>query len=432
MRVFRFLAFLGLLVCLLAGGAVAFLVAATEREPALAAQPAAGPADAARARAVLRRLRRGLARTSGLINVAVTEDELNSLLAVGARGLASLRGRANVSPDAVRAVLSVRLPRLAWLNLRVAVRPSNHGLYLESVRLGRFDLPAAMILPALEFGLDYTLGNGLGGTVVHAINGVSVTGKTVALDIALTRAELKALRAGAKARWREVAALGDAADVRVYYRALDAAARDGRLPTQGSFVPYLRAAFALARRRSESGGAADENRSAVLALAIYCGHWAIESLVGDVRTEAMKRKPTRCRKVTLGDRVDLRQHFIVSAALEVASQTGLAFAIGEIKELLDANRGGSGFSFADLAADRAGIRFAALALGDKTDAKTLQMVLAKTADEAAIFPDVSELPEGLSEVEFKRRFGGVDSPAYRGVLAAIDQRIDLRAAYRPR
>ena len=43
----------------------------------------------------------------------------------------------------------------------------------------------------------------------------------------------------------------------------------------------------------------------------------------------------------------------------MASSGGAAFSAGEYKELLDSNPYGSGFSFDDLAADRAGIRFAA-------------------------------------------------------------------------
>lgn len=62
---------------------------------------------------------------------------------------------------------------------------------------------------------------------------------------------------------------------------------------------------------------------------------------------------------TLLGRVDTAQHFVISAALAAWAGEPIADAIGLYKELADA-RHGSGFSFADLAADRAGTRFGEL------------------------------------------------------------------------
>ncbi len=56
-------------------------------------------------------------------------------------------------------------------------------------------------------------------------------------------------------------------------------------------------------------------------------------------------------------RNDTAKHFFVSALLTAATTAQEAEQLGVAKEVLDA-QGGSGFSFADLAADRAGIRFA--------------------------------------------------------------------------
>jgi hypothetical protein len=64
--------------------------------------------------------------------------------------------------------------------------------------------------------------------------------------------------------------------------------------------------------------------------------------------------PSITRHIMLGGRQDLRLHFIVSLGIKVIADSGISFAAGEFKELLDALSGGSGFSFADLAADRAG------------------------------------------------------------------------------
>ena len=45
-------------------------------------------------------------------------------------------------------------------------------------------------------------------------------------------------------------------------------------------------------------------------------------------------------------------------------------------------------------------------------------------------PTTSDLPEFLSEAEFKQRFGGVDAPAYRKMVEDIDRRIAALPLYR--
>jgi len=40
-----------------------------------------------------------------------------------------------------------------------------------------------------------------------------------------------------------------------------------------------------------------------------------------------------------------------------------------------------------------------------------------------LMPFWSDLPEFMSEAEFKRRFGGIDAPAYRKMMQKIEQRV---------
>jgi hypothetical protein len=89
--------------------------------------------------------------------------------------------------------------------------------------------------------------------------------------------------------------------------------------------------------------------------------------------------------------------------------------------LADARRGGSGFSFNDLAADRAGTRFGELAV---RDAAALQARIAAGVSDADLMPPVSDLPEGLPQAEFVARYGGVGGAGYNRLLADIEARID--------
>jgi len=102
--------------------------------------------------------------------------------------------------------------------------------------------------------------------------------------------------------------------------------------------------------------------------------------------------------------------------------------VGVYKEIED-SRGGSGFSFNDIAADRAGTRFGEYA-ANPTSARVLQQRLRAAIGEKDIMPMTEDLPEFMPEREFQRRFGGIDAPPYKKMMAEIEQRIAALAFYR--
>ena len=112
---------------------------------------------------------------------------------------------------------------------------------------------------------------------------------------------------------------------------------------------------------------------------------------------------------------------MVSAAIAAFADTALADAIGLEKEIED-SRGGSGFSFNDIAADRAGTAFGARAV-DAGTAAALQSRVAAGVGESDILPATADLPEFMSEKEFIARFGSVGAPAYRRMMDDIEGRV---------
>ena len=103
-------------------------------------------------------------------------------------------------------------------------------------------------------------------------------------------------------------------------------------------------------------------------------------------------------------------------------------AVGVYKEIED-SRGGSGISFNDIAADRAGTRFGEYA-ANSASARALQQRLRAGVVERDIMPVTEDLPEFMSEQEFKKRFGGLDAPAYKKMTAEIERRIAALSFYR--
>ena len=180
--------------------------------------------------------------------------------------------------------------------------------------------------------------------------------------------------------------------------------------------------FALAKERSAAGDAARENRAAIVTLAFYSNGRGLSAIIPEAKAW---RRPAPLR-VTLNGRDDFPKHFMISAAIAAEGGSPLADAIGLYKEVED-SRGGSGFSFGDIAADRAGTRFGTLAV--KAPQK-LQAMLAAGVKERDFMPDVSDLPEFMQESDFKKRYGGIGAPAYNRVIADIDARIAATAVLR--
>ena len=166
-----------------------------------------------------------------------------------------------------------------------------------------------------------------------------------------------------------------------------------------------------------------ENRAALLALGVVLGTPRIELLTGRLlEPEQMRQWGGSPWSAALRERVDWSRHFTVSGALTVLSFDAASDAAGLFKEELDAD-GGSGFSFADLLADRAGTLFAERATRDEASARAIQQRVAAGFRVDDFFPSADGLPEGIPDAELQSRYGGVGGPGYRVLQAEIERRL---------
>jgi hypothetical protein len=117
---------------------------------------------------------------------------------------------------------------------------------------------------------------------------------------------------------------------------------------------------------------------------------------------------------TLYGRRDWCKHWAVSATLAQDSGERLAELAGLAKEMADM-KGASGFSFADLAADYAGIGLAAALKADPTRLDALAKEFAMK-DWVA---DPKSFDDDLSEAVFKKKYGGVDDERFKKQIADI-------------
>lgn len=194
-----------------------------------------------------------------------------------------------------------------------------------------------------------------------------------------------------------------------------------------SMVRVIRPLFNLALAQSRvSKKPVEENRALLQAVSLFCLGRGVEHFV--TRERALDVKPPERLPLTLWGREDLVKHFCVSAGIAVSGGTKLSNLAGLAKEVNDSG-GGSGFSFADLAADRAGVRFAELATDSDQKASAIQQKMAAVKTEDQFMPRIDNLPEGIMELQFKKRYADFDSTAYTLVEDEIMRRINACPVY---
>jgi len=154
---------------------------------------------------------------------------------------------------------------------------------------------------------------------------------------------------------------------------------------------------------------------ALLVLTAYANGVSVEQWLPAARSWP---RPARLR-VTLDGRADFALHFLISALLAIDGTSPLSKEVGVYKELADA-RTGSGFSFNDIAANRAGTRLGRMAVAAPG---LLQERAAASRSDLDLLPDVSDLPEFMSAADFQRRYGTPGSADYERMMREIEARL---------
>ncbi len=397
---------------------------ATEAQPRVPAHPPAADAGA-HLHLWLRQQDPRRQPDGRLVRLSANADEL-ALLADQAARLGGGAALARLAPG--RLTLSASLPLTRpgrppwrWVNAEL-VLAEGRALpdLVQSLRIGRLPLPAPLARSAMRLALLTWDRPRAGGPPLHAMFQALELSPQRAVLHYRWRADLPQRVAGWLVPAARVAAL------RPYHDTLRAALR-GPVAEPGAGAPALPALmaplFALAQARSQGGAdPAQENRAALLVLAAYASGQPAARWWPDARD--WPRLPRRGAQ--LDGRGDFAQHFALSAALAAEAGGPLADALGLMKEVGD-TRGGSGFSFTDIAVNRAGTRLGELAVREP---RRVQALLAAGAPASALLPPVADLPEFIGAREFAARFGGVGAPAYEAVRAEIEARLDALDLYR--
>lgn len=356
--------------------------------------------------------------------VTLTSHDADVLLAWGlSLGSRGRKGRISFGPDETTIAASTALGRDRYLNVkcRTDFHIEQGTLDLRSAHLtvGRLSVPSQITKPVVMLLWQVAQRDHDLRAMTESIRSAQVLPDR--LKICIQREEIDEVLP------RLLTRLGLIEDVteetRHYLKhLLDKA---DQLPEGDErFCGLTRAAFQLAQNRSRERSPVSENRAAVYALGILLGHEKVEQLVGTVTDSALRRQMRQKRgRVTVRGRSDWVRHYWVSAALSALSSELASDAAGLLKEEVDAGEGGSGFSFGDLLADRAGTALGRAAVHDEVTARRIQEVLSRQWDLDVVFPPAADLPEGIPDPELQANYGGVQGQAFQEWSKEIDRRV---------
>jgi hypothetical protein len=423
---FRLIKYLLVLTLLVAVSLpVVLLVAGLQPQPLVPLRGTQTADDVARAKGLIEKYDPRRQRSGELRAIEVPERDLAFVLDYAVGRLAPAGADVDLHRGAASVSLTVQMPENPvgrFFNVRLELSQIPGGIALDGLRVGAVELPEVAARAVGWLAREALQRDATVQAVLASVNGYRLTEDRLLLVyqwqpglVAQVKSKGRTLLLGAADRDRLLA----------YSARIAAVTRKGLASGRLPLAELIQPVFAEARERtSGDGDAAAENRAAIIALMLYAQGVDVRRFLDE---PADARYRARARALTLQGRTDLAHHFLISAGIAAAGGSRLADAVGLFKEL-DDSRSGSGFSFTDLAADRAGVRFAESATGPK--AARVQRQLAEASAESTFAPPIRDLPEFMPEAQFVQRFGGVDTPRYREVAEEIERRIDALDIHR--
>ncbi|MDD5037572.1 MAG: hypothetical protein PHE55_22825 [Methylococcaceae bacterium] len=359
-----------------------------------------------------------------LRSIALTEEDLTAvanfaLMRKNLTGAAS----ASIHEDRLDFLVTVKLPfRFTdlYLNFKLIADDAHPQAAVKQVRVGSLALPQPLV-GGLGWWLTHTTRFGRYGQLTAPLI------REVRIGDGLLRVSLDWDRESMGQAQELITDLASKDRLRVYYTKLGEVVGQPQLKRFVGLGALVRPLFALAKSRSEveGGDAVEENRALILVLGVYANGRNLAPAI----FSAGEAPDLARRDVLLNRRIDAAQHFTGSAVLVISGQRAFADMVGLVKEINDTH-GGSGFSFIDLAADRAGALFAKIAVKSEESARQTQDILSQTAEESTFMPAIRDLPENLGMEDFSRRFGDIESPAFLELRRQIEERIAACPLYR--
>lgn len=403
-------------------GAAALLLAAvvlfltlTSAEPSTSAPPAPDATAVGAGRDAYRQLRAAQGNPRGVV-VNLAAAQLAGLSAVASHGFRPDRLSIDIDGDRVVVRASHRMRRLGrWLNVTATAHGPSMGFPATRITVGLWHLPPRVSRWVLQVGRLYLRRRVEVPPLDAMVRNFKVEQGIVSAQVSLPK------RSGLVDQM--ASAVAEPVDRASVLRAYCGLADLQRNRPSADFAEQVRRAFSL---DPAGAGRVDFNRAAFIALAML----TVDERVGDF-ADLHPGDLGKCRidvtTMSLLGREDWPKHWALSAAIAVGAGTQLSEAAGEWKELADSLARRSrfalgdptGFSMADLSADRAGFNTARAAWQPES-AQRMATALAHVTAEQLLPPELVRREDAMSNAQFVKRYGGVDDPRFRQRVQEID------------
>ncbi len=427
LKILVFMIFLGILVI-----PVALIVLTIEKTPAVSAYEELSLDNINRVKALIKETRAARMKNTQNRMFKINENDLNLLVSYAmsqSRQKGKIYSKITLSENNIHANITVVLPATPlgeYVNISLKLTEKTNTLDIASLGIGKLFISGNILNSGLNF-----LHNKFSGMEVYenllenadAIEQIIIKDKVLSIFYQWDPKAFAKLNESSKPY---LMTENHQKKLIFYYNNLSD--RIGQYKsTTISLAHVLPPLFKLARQQSSlSGNPVLENRALLQAMALYSigknpKDFVRADLQKDIAQPAEKR-------LVLKRRRDLPKHYLVSAGLSVSAGSKFANFIGLAKEVDDSDKG-TGFSFADLAADRAGVKLADLAGASDQSAAAIQLKMASVTIESDFMPAIDHLPEGIMALEFKKRYVDLDSKSYALVNDEITKRIGQCSAF---
>jgi hypothetical protein len=368
-----------------------------------------------------------------VISITLPENDLNTLLNYGVRhglGYERLFTKIELPENKIHLGATLELPANPmgrYLNLFISLKKSETLLDIEYLKAGRLTIPGVFMNPAIRAMNHLLLYSELYTDLnqhVHRIKDIAVAKGQLNLVYEWDPQSLDLMHEKGK----QLLLSKDHQEKLVqYYNKLVQTITPYK-NKKVSLTLVLRPMGVFSQQQTKiSNNPILENTALLQVLSLYAIRRGLKDLVHEDMQKQMEAPVAVA--FTLYGRTDLPKHFLVSAGLAVSAGSRLSNFIGIAKEVDDSGKG-SGFSFADLAADKAGVRMGELAAGSLETALIFQQRMGEIEQETDFMPRIDGLPEGIRKLEFQKRYRDLDSESYALVNDEIDKRINDCPVYR--
>ncbi|WP_428027649.1 hypothetical protein [Altererythrobacter sp.] len=405
-RTFRIL----IVLLVLAAGAFFLL---TGSDPWVAEQPTPSAREIQNVRAVLQEASSGNVQGDP-IDVSFDDAQLRSLAALASQGLPPNRFKTRLEDDTLTVTLS-RPFWFRWLNVQTAISGESEGFPELRMKVGAVRFPGWLSRKMLNLGHRMIAAKGVAVQPLDKlVQSTRITdGKAEATLLLPEPAQVQ------QAFSDDPLIIDPAVAADIYCRLTE--------QQRGSKQKLLEQQ--LGRALAASSESREQHAAALVALAMFVVDPTVGRLAG-VAPDAIETCKPRGQAITLQGRADWAKHWSLSAALAVTTGDQFANSMGEWKELADsgarspklAPKDPSGFSFADLSADRSGMLTARRLTNPSHLVQAREWAM--EADGQQLLPeDLIELGDGIGEAEFKRQFGGIETPRFLEQVEKIDREL---------